>query len=668
MEPDNRDYIYDLETYPNIFTFALKHVVTGQRWLFEISFRRNDIYEILQMMKFLKETGARMIGYNNEGFDYPVLHTLLENPQATAETMYNKCQAIIFGDDKFEHLVWESDRWVEQIDLFKIHHFDNQGKRTRLKDLEFNMKLPTIEDLPFPPGTHLNDEQCNTLVHYNMYGDVDATERFYLESLKQIKFREKLTSTYDKNFMNANDTKIGEQFFIMCLEGVDPNACYYRTPGSRGKTKKQTKHNQLRLKEAILPYVRFNSPELNNIKGYFESQVITETKGVFEKLNATLHGFTFHFGLGGIHGSIESQVVCTDQEKVLIDLDVASYYPNLMIVNKFHPEHLGQIFCDVYKDIYEQRKQHKKGTVENQMLKLALNGSYGKTNSKYSPLFDSMVTMKTTINGQLLLCMLAESLFQIPGLEMVQVNTDGLTVRCPRMELFKLQQIKQWWEDFTCLELEDVVYNRMFIRDVNNYIGEYEGGKLKRKGAYEYELDWHQNHSQRVVAKVAERALVHGDDIRTLIYNHGDMSDFFLKAKVKGKDILRAGGIEIQKVNRYYVAVNGVTLVKHSPPVKGAKPGQWKRKNGISDATYQMNITALKNDPNAPGERDVDGVPWSMDIHTKNKSTYEARETKLVSGRNVVICNDTIEIDRNNIDYEYYIAEVEKLVLPLVRR
>ena len=66
------------------------------------------------------------------------------------------------------------------------------------------------------------------------------------------------------------------------------------------------------------------------------------------------------------------------------------------------------------------------------MLKLALNGVYGDSNNVFSVFYDPLFTMSITLNGQLLLCLLAENLMEnVPGLKIIQCNTDGITVRIP---------------------------------------------------------------------------------------------------------------------------------------------------------------------------------------------------------------------------------------------
>lgn len=150
-----------------------------------------------------------------------------------------------------------------------------------------------------------------------------------------------------------------------------------------------------------------------------------------------------------------------------------SYYPNLAIQNRFYPEHLGEEFCDIYYQVYITRAQAKtKAKKEKDLvaiainagLKLGLNGTYGKSNDIYSFFYDPLYTLKTTINGQLLLCMLAEELSDIS--EIIQVNTDGVTIKIRKELEDNVYKICKDWEKLTNLELEYAYYDKMVIRDV----------------------------------------------------------------------------------------------------------------------------------------------------------------------------------------------------------
>lgn len=604
-------YVYDIETYPNVFTFTVK-CFDGAFYVFEISDWVNDGVALFNFLMDLQRNNRRMVGYNNMGFDYPIVDILIKKGgHVDALTLFKKCDAIINGgwDSRFGHVIWEPQ--VEQVDLYKIHHFDNDARSTSLKMLEFNMRSKSIQDLPFPPGVPLTREQVPVLIEYNKH-DVDQTDKFLQLTLEQIAFRDELTERYGKNFTNHNDTKIGKDIFAIQLQkaGIP---CY----DSNNKPI-QTIRPSVALADVILPWIQFNTPEFQRILDWFKEQTITETKGVFKGVECTVDGMKYVFGTGGIHASVTNQAVYEDNDYCLIDLDVASYYPNLAIANKFYPDHLGEGFCTIYQELYDQRKQYAKGTSENAMLKLALNGVYGDSNNKYSPFYDPAYTMNITINGQLLLCLLAEYLGVNTELSIIQVNTDGLTVRCPRHHAEWVMEVAAAWESVTGLTLERNDYHRMFIRDVNNYTAEYTNGKIKRKGAYCFgdDLDWHQNHGSQIVQKAVFQFLINGVPIEDTITRCDDLFDFMLRTKVPRSSRLEWGTTVVQNVSRYYIAKGGEALNKYMPPTP----------------------TQVKKNADAPERKIGINVGWQ-----------------------VAICNDLADFDVLPIDYDFYIAEAAKL-------
>jgi DNA polymerase elongation subunit (family B) len=99
---------------------------------------------------------------------------------------------------------------------------------------------------------------------------------------------------------------------------------------------------------------------------------------------------------------------------------------------------------------------------------------YGDSNNKYSPFYDPQYTMTITINGQLTLCLLAEKLMEIEGLQVLQVNTDGITVKMPRNKHDEYINVCDAWQRQVGLQLEFATYTKMCIKDCNNYIAVYE--------------------------------------------------------------------------------------------------------------------------------------------------------------------------------------------------
>jgi hypothetical protein len=598
--------IYDCETYPNVFTLAAADADSPFTWQFEISPWRDDSKAITQFCYWVKQQGGRMVGFNNIGFDCPLLHLLIQGQgKVTPQQLYDKAQAIIGsmdGPNRWSHMVYPSDRFVEQLDLYKIHHFDNRARSTSLKVLEFNMRMDNISDLPFPVGATLTQEQVKILHDYNAH-DVAATKRFYHETIPMIEFREGLTKTHDRDFMNHADVKIGKEIFQMELEKVGVDCYKY---GPKGREPKQTKRASIRLADCIPFWIVFENIKFRRVHDWFEQQTITETKGVFKDVTARVGGLDFVFGTGGIHASVENRVYNATDEMMILDVDVTSLYPSIAIENNYYPEHLGEKFVDVYRALRKQRVSFKKGTVQNAALKLALNGVYGASNDPYSVFYDPLFTMKVTLGGQLMIAMLAEQLLTVQGLEIIQANTDGITVYVSRGQHFEVTDVCNTWEKLTKLTLESVEYSCMAIADVNSYIAVGTDGKVKRKGRYEYDLEWHQNQSALIIAKVAEQVLVHGRSISECLTVDTDPRDFMLRVKVPRTSHLLWGEQRVQNTCRYYVSIGGESLTKVMPPLP-KKPDHWRRIgvesgwtvcvcNDIRDAVLPINYEYYENE------------------------------------------------------------------------
>lgn len=694
-------WTYDLETFPTCFTFGIGRVSDNPTvTVYEVSSRRNDIDKIIKCLDYLAAGNFFMVGYNNLGFDYPILHEMLlkrnklpKDGAALAKMMYNLAQKQIDsfkGVNKFGNTVKADERYVPQLDLYKIHHFDNKAKATSLKMLEFVMKRDNIEDLPFPVGMELNHDEMQVLCDYNKE-DILATIDFCKKSMKAIEMREQLTEKYNRDFMNHNDTKIGKDFFQMQL--VENDIKLHKMENGKRKMK-QSIRKQVAIKDCLFKYYKFSRPEFQAVHDWFANQVVTETKGVFSDieehnlgdvakyaellvkkkkftcdsidgptdkqiadfmrlhplgyidkvelkakkkgvsqysywgcwriattLNVVVDGFRYDFGVGGIHGSVSTTIVSEDEESALRDADVSSMYPNISISNRAFPEHLGEVFCDIYHGLYIERTKHAKGTADNAVLKLALNGTYGASGDKFSVFYDIKFMLTITCNGQLSLAMLADWLLTIPGLRVVQANTDGITCLIPRDKLDRYEMITKKWQERVKLELEFADYEKMYIRDVNNYVAKYTNGKFKHKGAYVYEdLEWHKNHSFKIVQMAACAAMLEGKDVREFIESHKNKYDFFGCTKVPRSSSLvirRDNGEEkLQNICRYYVS---------KPSAKSGK-------------LFKL-MPALET-----------------------SETGDDRELSIESGWLVTPCNDINNFEWD-VDYDYYVSEAEKLII-----
>lgn len=648
--------VYDCESFPNAFTMNVVGLFTDLDMTFEISDQgRDDRRALLSWFEFWGATETPMVGFNNVGYDYNLLHHLYNNPDATAADLYEVSMSIIGSFDRFGNNVFPSDRFAPQVDVYKVHHFDNRAKATGLKALQINMRSETVMESPVPFGQPVTREQIDRyVIPYNKH-DVKETKKFAIISLDAIKFRIGLTATLDGDVLNWSDTKIGAKILEQRLGLSSRTETTFRTA--------------IALNEIIFPFIQFQHPEFNRVLNWMRTQTLTadelteniKTKGVFTGVSARVGDLDFHFGTGGIHGSVEASRWVADTNYALVDIDVASLYPSIAIVNGLYPEHLGARFVEEYSKLPMERAKHAKGTVENAAFKLASNGTYGNSNNKFSVFYDPRFTMQITINGQLMLCMLAEWLLTVPTLKILQINTDGITYRCHRDKLEHARVVRRIWERVTRLTLEEAHYSRMWLRDVNNYVAETTTGKLKQKGAYWFPVKfpdditnaappaWHKDFSAVVTIKAAVDHMVNGTDIARFIHGHGDPFDFMCRAKVDRSSKLMIGDREVQRITRYYVAHGGGPMRKISPPV--GKPGDYKRRNGISDGEYEAVLRELP--PGVHDER----------IHTKNKSRYETREMSIESGYNVAECNVAADFDFGNVNYDWYIEAARKLVI-----
>jgi len=638
----HNDFPYDLESYPNVFSAVIVHAPSGTEWIFEVSDRVNQSRQLLNFIRTMgQHPGNRMVGYNNVGYDYPLLHALLRFDSFTAADAYQISIGIIETpwNDRFRNTVWASDMIVPQVDLFKVHHFDNQARLTSLKQIEIALQLPHVADLPFPPGTVLTPDQIPQLLGYNRH-DVAATFRFYRESASALAFRDEMSAALDQDLTNASDSSIGSKVFISRLNQAQPGIC-----GKSGAWR-QTPRARIPLADCIFPYVRFQTPEFNHVLDYLRGKTITRTKGAFDDLTATCHGLTFVFGTGGIHGAQDGTTWRSTPDRVVQGRDVRSYYPNLAIANRVYPAHLSDVFCDIYRDVYDQRISLPKSDPRNKALKLALNATYGNSNSSYSPFYDPQYTMTITINGQLLLCMLAERLAAIPTLELIQVNTDGIEYIVDRNRVGECDAVSAEWEKLTGLQLESEDYASFHQRDVNSYVAIDSHGKVKCKGAFEYQHGlgygdgWHKNQSCKIIAIAAEAYLVRGVPVADTVAACTNAFHFMHTLKAQRNDRVVLGG-----------ALSDYECQSTPPDAKGRPV---KRKMHTGGAAQQR--TGRYYVTHTGGAQ-----LWKI-MPPLPKLPMHDRPQAIAKGETVLMCNDLHDFDWALLDRDYYARAAQDLV------
>lgn len=580
----NKIEIYDLETLASCFTYTGYDINTNKVNQFVL---HKDRFELLELVNHLNSLSG-LIGFNNIGFDYLILHYILLNYKKWTPQWYTKKEIITLiykeaqriieiqnqNNPQVSAVIRDKDVIIPQLDLFRIWHYNNKARMTSLKALEISMNYPNVMDMPIDHSNkNVSLEEVEMILDYNL-NDVLATYEFYKKSKDKIDLRKSIKSKYGLNCINYSDSKIGEALLLKLY-------CDELNLNPYDIKKLRTERSCIYVKDIIFDYIDFKSKEFNELLEYFKGVEIKQTKNAFKK-SVLYKGFQYDYGTGGIHGCIKSGVYTSNEEYIMIDADVVSLYPNAAIKNRLFVEHLGETFIDLYdKDIVQERIRAKKaGEMSiSDALKLSANSVYGKSNDKYSFLYDPQYTMATTINGQLLLTMLSESLVDnIRNITMIQANTDGITVRIPRSEQDLYYRLCKEWELKTNLELEYVEYSKMIIRDVNNYSAVTTKGKTKYKGAFEIdkvvgnEPAYHKDNSFRIIPLALSEYFINNKSVKETILNHNNIYDFCGRQKF-GRDsygeihyISRNSSevtIEKQQKNvRYYISKSGKKFVK----------------------------------------------------------------------------------------------------------
>ena len=605
---DKKIFIYDLETL-DIFTATFLDRYSDELRVFILSKTKNNISELFE---FLNNEVKGLIGFNCLTFDSQILEYLYRNPECTAKEIQIYSQIITKDNDRYSD-VSEWKLRIPHLDLYKIHHFDNKNRRTGLKWCEYMMDLDNIEDMP-SQGEGDNWEEM--VLSYNL-NDVIATKELYIRTKDMIELRRFLSSKYNLNLYNASNSKIGSEILLKLY-------CDKTHKLPKDIRSKRTYRQEIIIKDIIFPYIKFKSVEFNILLNSFNQSIVKNTK---EGLDYSIEykGFTFDYGSGGIHGSIKNKQILSDDNYIIIDADVASLYPSIACVNHMYPQHLGKEFYEVYKhDIVDVRLGEKaKGKEGNKHIidgyKEAANASYGKSNDMYSWMYDPQYTLQTTVNGQLMLTMLAESLFEIPEIQVIQINTDGITIKIPRTQLDNYYKKCKEWENITNLQLEFAEYSKMIIFDVNNYIALYTNGKHKCKGKCEFEnIPLHKNKSHNIIPIAVFEYFINNKPIEETIKNHKNIFDFCAGVKAKwskerGQSHYELHSIvdgklfkqKLSKTVRYFISNKGQYLIKcyesgNDEYVEAPK------KNGSFRKDWKVTYFNKKYTPNTFEEYNID--------------------------------------------------------------
>ena len=246
-------------------------------------------------------------------------------------------------------------------------------------------------------------------------------------------------------------------------------------------------------------------------------------------LELDVAGVPHVFAWGGLHGAIPKY----HGEGWFVNVDVASYYPSLMLVYKWLSRNVHD--PSKYAEIYHTRLKLKaEKNPMQQPYKIVLNSTYGAMKDKHNAMYDPRQANNVCVGGQLLLLDLIERLED--HCEIIQSNTDGILVKLRRYEDFEMLDDLCWeWEQRTGMRLEFDEFQKVYQKDVNNYLLiDRKTGAVKAKGGYVMKLN-DLSYDLPIINKALVDYMIHGIPVRRTIMECQDLREFQLVSRISSK-------------------------------------------------------------------------------------------------------------------------------------
>ena len=593
---EGHELVCDIEIYGNYFLCAFMSMVTGKCTYIETI---EQALSGVDLDKFLWIFGNfTIITFNGIKFDLPIA-SLAANGYTTRE-MKHACDMLIIQN--VSHWKMLKAYNVKELECDHIDLIEVAPLSGSLKIYGGRLHVPKMQDLPFPPDIDLSPDQI-TIMRYYCINDLTTTAFINANLQEQLAIRRQMSEKYGVDLRSKSDAQIAEAVIaseIEKLQGIKPQ--------------KPTIEEGTTFKYKIPDFIKFETPAMleylsileNNYfavneKGsvlappafYDPATTHKADRGDWEFKKFPINKMLYKIGIGGLHSTEENIAHKVDSSFKLAECDAASYYPFIILVLRLFPSHLGAYFLQVYETLVSKRIAAKKagnqiiegmlGKVIADMLKIVINGSFGKFGSKWSILFGPDLLVQVTITGQLSMLMLIERL-ELRGIEVVSANTDGIVYKHPRVMQHIVNDVVSKWEKDTGFETEETEYSALYSRDVNNYIAVKPNGRTKTKGAYSNPWNdpkaaifrFHKNPTSSICVEAAVEYITKGTPLKTTINSCRDLSKFLTVRAVKGGAV--KDGVFLGKAIRWYYARNaGGEIVYASsgnkvPKSDGARP------------------------------------------------------------------------------------------------
>lgn len=645
-----RIYIYDIEVTKYDWIVVAKNIETKSYTVIH-----NDNYHL---RAFLDQSDIVLGGFNNKHYDDYIV-----------QTMYNGGSNV----EVKKHNDWiiqeKKEPWKFPFNQYKKKPFksfdlrdDIPDEAISLKATEGNLRRAIVESsIDFNIDRPLTPDELEELIKYCKF-DVDSTEALYYE---------RKADYIDAKIM------VGEMY------GVPPEEAIGLTNAKlSARVLEATYVERSDEREYVIP----DNIDLDLIpKVVLDFFMLIHDKSIPDitlfgngigKKGMTLDVWIetsagrcpVTYAWGGIHGAKPCVIIEETKDRVIINQDVGSLYPNSMINfgycsrsmkdpeayvklvskrlgykaeakkhNKLIKEALGDdwykkyqdpkndifwrdrledIKKDVAPDIFDHILKFLDYDKKQASLKLVINTVYGAMLNRYNDLADRWAGRSVCISNQLAMTMLIVQLGKsCKTIDFININTDGIMFSIDRSEVELSEQIVASWCEITKFEMERDDFVKVIQKDVNNYIGIKSDGHTKGKGGFVSLAEGgnFKTNSLQIVAKAVVEYLVNGIKPEKTINECKDIFAF--------QQIVKTGGTyegsyhyvngerePLQKVNRIYA-------------VKDQKYGQVVKGKWITEKKIKGEV--VKVDPPIWQEDTVSECPDHTFIDNENVLTVD---------------------------------------------
>lgn len=632
-------YVYDIEVFPNVFHCTVKNTETGELHKFEISCRRNQLDELVNFFhtvdtdytfgdlyttKIQLNTDKLFCGYNNLHYDNPIINYIIDyyiimkckGYIDICRSIFNLSKVITTSSED-DIRAWSKWKYMICFDSFDILTMLYSNKlRVGLKEIQVTMQYKNVQEFVADWQADLPENQIDSMIEYNI-NDVNSTEELLNRCKKDVDLRLAIEDEYGVRVLSKDGVNIGMKILTQkYLEKTGQT--WYDIKDLRSPM------DVIPLSKVILPFIKYDSPILQKVLDDMKGQIVSPGRKGYEN-KFIFEGLRYSVGVGGIHSVNDPEIVIPKEDEMLIDIDVASLYPSMLIEYGFYPKHLEPEFLEVYRQIKDERieAKHNGNKVKNETLKLALNGLSGNLQNPHNFCYSPFAVMQIRINGQLLLLMLAEKLTQL-GCRIIQANTDGLFVLLKKSVYDSVNKVCGEWEQLTKLTLEEERFKAMYQYAINDYFAITEDDKVKEKGMFITTVKLGKGLTPKIIPKAVINFFKNGVPVEETIKGCQDIRDFLMAEKTGKQWHVEYNNKEQQRTNRFYASTNGAYLWK------------WKEKD-----TNRFDIS----------------IPCPTEKQYQNMLT--------ASGVTLLNYLDDKPIEERKINYRYYIMEAYKIIREL---